>query len=153
MKITVLWVGRARDPSFLALQEEYARRIRGYCDLKLVAVKSSGRPEAALAMEAEAVQLMSQVQSADTVVALDAAGTLHSSEGFARFLSTQMERPVKNLLFLIGGSFGLSSKVKTRADYILSLSRLTFSHELARVLLLEQVYRAFTLLHHHPYHK
>ena len=94
---------------------------------------------------------MTSVGQADFVVALDPAGRSYSSKTFPEFLDRHMNENPRDIVFVVGGYGGLSDTVKKRADLLWSLSELTFSHDLARALLLEQLYRALSIINHHPY--
>jgi 23S rRNA (pseudouridine1915-N3)-methyltransferase len=104
-------------------------------------------------MSLEGEQLLARVSSSDCLVLLDPAGQSLTTEKFAVFLAKQRDTSSRTLVFSIGGHEGFSEEVRLRANRILSLSPMTFTHELARCLLLEQIYRAFSILHHFPYHK
>ncbi len=152
--LTVAAVGRLREPHWQAAQDEYARRLRRYTDFQLVEVKDVvGRalPDtAAAAREGEA--LLAAAPRGARLVLMTAAGRQHSSPELAAWLQTHMEQ-VGTLAFLIGGPVGFDPATIAAAHEQLALSRLTLPHELARVVLLEQLYRAFTIIHGEPYHK
>lgn len=151
--ITIAAVGKLREPHWQRAQEEYVRRLGRYTDLTLVEVKDvAGKaiPEAvATAREGEALL---NAASGKRTILLSPIGRRMTSSELAHFLQTQLEL-YGDLAFLIGGPGGFNEAVVTAADEQLSLSPLTFPHELARIILLEQLYRAFTILHGEPYHK
>lgn len=152
--VTIAAVGRIREPHWQAAQDEYTRRLTRYTDFQLVEVKDVvGRalPDtAAAAREGEA--LLAVAPRGSRLVLMTAGGRQHSSPELAAWLQTQLEQ-YGTLAFLIGGPVGFDPATAAAAHERLSLSRLTFPHELARVVLLEQLYRAFTILHGEPYHK
>ena len=152
--LTVAAVGRLREPHWQAAQDEYVRRLRRYTDFQLVEVKDViGRalPDtAAAAREGEA--LLAAAPRGARLVLMTAGGRQHSSPELAAWLQTQLEQ-VGTLAFLIGGPVGFDPATIAAAHEQLALSRLTLPHELARVVLLEQLYRAFTIIHGEPYHK
>jgi 23S rRNA (pseudouridine1915-N3)-methyltransferase len=152
--ITVAAVGKLREGYWQAAQDEYVRRLGRYTDFRLIEVKDAigkSLPDAvALAREGE--QLLAAVPRGARVVLMAADGREMSSAELAGFLQTQLES-YSELIFLIGGPLGFDPAVATAAHDRLALSRLTFPHELARVILLEQLYRGFTILHREPYHK
>ncbi|MBN2354985.1 23S rRNA (pseudouridine(1915)-N(3))-methyltransferase RlmH [candidate division KSB1 bacterium] len=155
MKIGLITVGKPTDPHYHALCEEYVRRIRHYLPLhwemvRPVRIKSISDAEAR-AREAEL--LNAKFSSQQWVVALDRSGAEFDSRTFASWLQKRLNDGNKSLAFLIGGPLGLDRSIVEKADQTISLSRLTFAHELAAVVLLEQIYRAFNLLHGGKYHK
>jgi 23S rRNA (pseudouridine1915-N3)-methyltransferase len=152
--LTVAAVGRLREAHWQAAQDEYARRLRRYTDFQLVEVKDVvGRSlpdDVAAAREGE--QLLAAAPRGARLVLLSAGGRQHSSPELAVWLRTHLEQ-VGTLAFLIGGPIGFDPATIAAAHEQLALSRLTLPHELARVVLLEQLYRAFTIIHGEPYHK
>jgi 23S rRNA (pseudouridine1915-N3)-methyltransferase len=144
MKIKVAWIGKTKEPAIQALTEEYLKRISRYADVAGVALKD----EAAILSLAAGEK---QQKDRHTLVILDSRGKQFSSEELAAFLEREQVNATP-LLFAIGGSDGFSEEARRQARFALSLGRMTLPHELARVVLLEQLYRAFTILKHHPYH-
>ena len=122
-------------------------RVERFLPVEVVELKDPKRPEE------EAAKLLAALDTADRVVALDPRGKAWTSEQFATFVSKHMREDSRRLTFVIGGFSGLADSVKKRADVLWSLSPLTFTHDLTRVLLLEQLYRALTIIHNHPYSK
>lgn len=152
--ITIAAVGRLRERHWLAAQEEYVRRLRNYTDFKLVEVKDAvGKsvPDA-VAMAREGEQLLAAVPRGGWIILMDAGGRQMSSPSLADYLQAQLEAH-GDLVFFIGGPLGFDPALASAAHERLALSPMTFPHELARVVLLEQLYRAFTILHGEPYHK
>ena len=152
--LTVAAVGRLREAHWQAAQDEYARRLRRYTDFQLVEVRDVvGRalPDGVAAAR-EGEQLLAAAPRGARLVLMTADGRQPSSPELAAWLQTQLEQ-VGALAFLIGGPVGFDPATAAAAYERLSLSRLTFPHELARVVLLEQLYRAFTIIHGEPYHK
>ena len=159
MKITVIAVGKIKEKYFNAAIEEYVKRLGRYCRPEIMEVADEKTPDGAgesLELQIkrkEGERILQKLPENAFVVALDMAGeALVSGE-----LAAQMERwnvnGISHLVFLIGGSLGLAPEVLARADYRLSFSRMTFPHQLMRVILLEQVYRSFRIRNHEPYHK
>jgi 23S rRNA (pseudouridine1915-N3)-methyltransferase len=140
VKIKVTWVGRTKDPAIQALTDEYVKRITRHAEVEAIALKD----------EAAVLKFMARVPA--TRVLLDAAGKQMSSEEFAAFIRNHQDRTPTPLIFAIGAASGFSAEAKRSASLTLSLGKMTLPHELARVLLLEQIYRAFTILTGHPYH-
>lgn len=155
MKLLVLAVGRPRAPLAEAVAE-YERRAARYFSLDTVEVKeqTSRRAESpAAVMKEEGDRLLARLPAGMELVALDREGSRWSSEDLARYLGELQVRSSPGAAFVIGGAFGLAPEVTTRADRLLSLSDFTMPHELARVVLAEQLYRAGTILRGEPYHK
>ena len=153
MKITLIWVGKTRNREIGSLLTEYLQRLRHFCELSLIEVKPALEFQPELAKEREGERILARLHMDDFVVVLDPAGSGLSTEGFAGLINSKRELSLKNLTFVTGGHYGVSSSVKRKSQQVLSLSQMTLSHEIARLVLLEQIYRAFTLIHHIPYHK
>ncbi len=152
--LTVAAVGRLRERHWQAAQDEYTRRLARYTDFQLVEIRDVvGRalPDG-LAAAREGEALLAAAPRGARVVLMTADGRQLSSPELAAWLQTQLEQ-VGTLAFLIGGPVGFDPATVAAAHEQLALSRLTFPHELARVVLLEQLYRAFTIAHGEPYHK
>lgn len=137
-------MGKTRDPAIQSLTAEYIKRLSAYAQLEPLAVNS----------EAVLLKLAARTanRAASTLVLLDSRGRQFTSEEFARFLDGQQNRSPQPLLFGVGPADGFGEEARKAASLLLSLSKMTFPHELARVVLLEQLYRAFTILKGHPYH-
>jgi 23S rRNA (pseudouridine1915-N3)-methyltransferase len=152
--LAVVAVGKLRTPHWQAAQAEYLARLPHYCDVELIEVRDSlgsGLPEGvALAREGE--RLLQAAGNSHRLLALTPAGQHTTSEKLARFVARELGR-YGRIAFLIGGPLGFAPAVLQAAHVQLALSYLTFPHELARVILLEQLYRAFTILNNEPYHK
>jgi 23S rRNA (pseudouridine1915-N3)-methyltransferase len=146
MKLRVVWVGKTKNPHIAKMCTDYAERIRHFLRLDLVEVK-----EPKGGMHAEAEKILDVLEKSDRVVILDPKGKLWTSEQLARFVQQHMTSNSRHLTFVIGGYEGLADSVKTRADVKWSLSPLTFTHDITRVLLLEQLYRALAIIHNLPY--
>ena len=151
MKIKIVWIGKTKEPAIQSLTDEYLKRISRYVPMEGLAL----RDEAAL------LQLCGRAASAksskssggkSTLVLMDSRGKQFSSEEFARFLGDYRDRNPLPLVFAIGPADGFSETALGAAQQTMSLGKMTLAHELARVVLLEQVYRAFTILQGHPYH-
>lgn len=149
----VLAVGRARG-ELAAPVAEYERRAARYFPFEAVEVKEQpARGDGSKAMEAEGKRLLARVPPGVEVVALHRGGRSWSSDRLARYLAELGLRASPGAAFLIGGAFGLSPEVLARADHLLSLSAFTLPHELARLVMTEQIYRAGTIARGEPYHK
>ena len=142
MKLKIAWIGKTKDPAIQSLTTEYLNRISRYVEVE-------GLP---LADEAALLKLRDKSRPLHTLVLLDSRGKELSSEEFAEFLQNHQDRNPQSLVLAIGPADGFSDGVRKAANTNLSLGKMTLPHELARVVLLEQVYRAFTILKGHPYH-
>jgi 23S rRNA (pseudouridine1915-N3)-methyltransferase len=155
MRIRVLAVG-SRTPSWVRENcEDYAARLRSRLKLDLVEIAPALRGaerDARRAMRLEASRLLAALRPKEFVVALDEHGEEFTTRELAAWLAARL-RQGRDVAFLIGGADGLAAEVLARADFKLALSRLTLPHALARVLLMEQLYRAHSVLDHHPYHR
>ena len=159
MKITVVAVGKIKERFFEDAIREYEKRLGRYCRLEIVQVADERTPDGAgdalerQIKEREGERILAQIKDGAYVIALAIEGKMLDSEE----LSEQMERwkvgGISHAAFVIGGSLGLSEEVLSRADFRLSFSRMTFPHQLMRVILLEQIYRSFRIINGEPYHK
>ncbi len=143
MKIKVAWIGKTKEPAIQSLSDDYLKRLSRYADASGVVLKD----EAAVLALARG----ERTKERHKLVLLDSRGTQLSSEDLAEFLEREQVQALP-LLFAIGGADGFSEQARGHASLMLSLGRMTLAHELARVVLLEQLYRAFTILKNHPYH-
>ena len=153
MKIVLRWVGKTKNPWLARLIEEYQSRIRHFSDLTFSEVKPTQGLNIAQSVLVEGSRLLSKVDRDDYLIALDPLGQQIGSERFAEIIDERREHSLKKLVFVLGGAGGLSSAVKSRCQRLVSLSSMTFNHEMARLILVEQIYRALTLINQHPYHK
>ena len=155
MKVTLLVVGKVRGPMADPIRE-YEQRIRHYFSLQVVEVKEApggGRRSPEEVRAAEGERLLARVPPGSEVIALDRRGTQWSSEELAHHLESLAVSAHPGATLVIGGAYGLSPQVLERADRKLSLSAMTLPHELARLVITEQLYRAGTILRGEPYHK
>lgn len=141
-----IWVGKTKDKNWRALQEEYLSRLSHFVRCEIVEIKDSNK-------ETEGKLILEKVNQSPFVCILDVKGRSISSPHLAREIENWQNRAVKEITFIIGGAEGLASGVVEKADYSLSLSFLTFTHEAARVIFLEQLYRAYTIIRGFPYQK
>jgi len=153
VKLRVLAVGRDRSGLFAPAAEEYAKRLARYVKLEVVEVpearRHAGTPRA---KDEEGETLLARIGERDRVVLLDERGAEETSEVFARRVGRWLER-AQDVTLVIGGSDGLAESIRARGQETIALSRMTLAHRLARVILLEQLYRAMTILRGEPYHK
>lgn len=150
MKIRIAWIGKTKEPAIQALTDEYLKRIARYVQAEGVSV----RDEAALLEMCGRGSGKAGAKAAakSTLVLMDSRGKEFSSEQFAKFLGDYQDRNPLPLVFAVGAADGFSEPTRSGAQFTISLGKMTLAHELARVVLLEQVYRAFTILKGHPYH-
>ena len=145
MKIKIAWIGKTKEPAIASLTEEYLKRIARYAQVEGIIMRDEADLLTKFGKDAKAA-------TKSTLVLMDSRGKELSSEQFAKFLGDYQERNPLPLIFAIGGPDGFSSESRSVAQNVISLGKMTLAHELARVVLLEQVYRAFTILKGHPYH-
>jgi len=145
MKLTIAWIGKTREPAIQALTDEYLKRLSRYADAEGITLKDE---RALLGLAARD----HKTHSKQALVLLDSGGKQLSSEELAKFIADHQDRNPLPLLFAIGGADGFGDQARRTASFTLSLGKMTLAHELARVVLLEQLYRAFTILKGHPYH-
>ena len=134
---------------------EYQKRLSHYVRFEwteLPELKNTKNLREVTQKEEEGKRVLKQLSSQDTLVLLDEKGSQYSSKGFADFLQKRMNAGTKNLVFIIGGPYGFSAEVHARAQYKISLSAMTFSHQMVRLFVAEQLYRAFSILNNEPYH-
>jgi 23S rRNA (pseudouridine1915-N3)-methyltransferase len=145
LKIKIAWIGKTKEPAIASLTEEYLKRISRYVPVDGITLRDEG-------------DLLAKFRGASkngtksTLILLDSRGKEFTSEQFARFLGDYQDRNPLPLIFAIGGADGFTDAARSKANQSISLGKMTLAHELARVVLLEQVYRAFTILKGHPYH-
>ena len=153
MEVRVFWIGKTRLPGMTALTEEYSRRLGHFCEFRAQEIRSGSRKSGGAAkgtLGGEESAMLARAAGSHLVV-LDPSGRLWNSQEFAGFLKDLREGAKRAVSFCVGGAEGFSPGFQQEADLLLSLSPLTLPHELARIVLLEQIYRAWTLLAHHPY--
>lgn len=158
IKVKLITMGRLKEKYLSAACEEYKKRLSGYCNFEIVEIepqKLTDKPsdsQIQKALEKEAEQIKAKIPSGSTVFALCIEGKQFPSEKFAKKIETASDMG-QNLVFIIGSSYGLSDNIKSLADVKLSVSEMTFPHQLFRVMLLEQIYRAFKINEGSAYHK
>lgn len=159
MKITVIAVGKLRERYLKDGISEYAKRLSRFCDLQLAEVADEQAPESLSPPQEEQVKkkeadrISDKLKEGTFLIVLDVKGERKSSEGFADTLGTCFTSGRSNITFVIGGSLGLDAGLVKKADLRLSFSDMTFPHQLTRLILLEQLFRAFKIINGEPYHK
>jgi 23S rRNA (pseudouridine1915-N3)-methyltransferase len=155
MQIRLIAVGKTDHSAIQTLLEEYIKRLGFYIKFELEIIpdlKNSKNLSEAAQKEKEGELILKKVQSSDELVLLDEQGKQYSSMDFSDYLQKKMNAGLKQLIFVIGGPYGFSESVYQRANCKISLSKMTFSHQMVRVFFVEQLYRAFTILKNEPYH-
>jgi 23S rRNA (pseudouridine1915-N3)-methyltransferase len=150
MKFRFIWIGKTRDKNWKALQDEYLGRLSHFVKCEVVEVRDSAPHETS---EIEGKRFLELLNQKSFVCLLDVKGRTLSSPETARELEKWQTRSLKEVNFIIGGADGVSEEIRLRSDFMLSLSFMTFTHDMARVILLEQLYRAYTIVNGFPYQR
>lgn len=159
MKITIVCVGKIKEKFYMDAVQEYQKRLGRYCSLEIVEVADEKTKEEAadneinLVKNREGERILKKVRDDGYVIALAIDGVSLDSVELSEKIAGLGVHGISRIYFVIGGSLGLSDAVLQRADYKLSFSRMTFPHQLMRVILLEQIYRSYRIMNHEPYHK
>lgn len=154
MLISFIWLGKSKYAAYEELIDLYCRRLKHYCKYELIVLKElktkSIQPEELKQKESQL--FLSKINEGDYVILLDERGKQMDSIGLSEYLQKRMNASTGRVVFIIGGAYGVHSTLTDRADFIWSLSQLTLTHDMSRVLMLEQVYRSFTILRGEKYH-
>ncbi len=159
MGITVISVGKIKEKYLTMAIDEYSKRLSKYCKLSFIQVQDEKTPDNVSETvnnkikEIEGERILKNIKNSVYVIALAIEGKQLSSEQLASTLDNLAVTGKSDIVFVIGGSLGLSSQVLSRADYLLSFSKMTFPHQLMKVILLEQIYRSYRIIKNEPYHK
>lgn len=159
MKITLITVGKIKEKYLRDAIAEYSKRLSRYCKLEIIEVADEKTPDHASEVvedairDKEAERIMKQVRDDAYVITLEINGKQLSSEDLSAKINQLGIQGTSHIIFIIGGSIGLGKEVLARSDYALSFSKMTFPHQLMRVILLEQVYRSYRIINGEPYHK
>ena len=159
MKITLLTVGKIKEKFLRDAIAEYSKRLSKYCKLEIIEVADEKTPDHASEVveksirDKEGERLMRYIRDDDYVITLEIGGKMLDSVAFSRQLENLGIRGQSHIRFVIGGSIGLGDALVKRSDYALSFSKMTFPHQLMRVILLEQIYRSYRIMTNQPYHK
>lgn len=155
MKITLLCIGKTDDKFIQEGIDKYIKRLKHYISFNIIVlpdVKNVKSLSEAQQKEKEAELFNKNIQSGDFVVLLDERGKEYRSLEFSTFIEKKMVASVQHMVFLIGGPYGFAEEIKQRANSFVSLSKMTFSHQMVRLFFVEQIYRAFTIMKEEPYH-
>ncbi len=159
MKITIISVGKIKEKYYRDAIKEYEKRLSRYCKLEIIEVEDEKTPDKASdALEdqikaKEAERILKHIKDDAYLITLEIAGEMHNSEELAQKIEKLGTQGVSHIQFVIGGSLGLHNGVCNKADFALSFSKMTFPHQLMRVILLEQIYRSYRINNGEPYHK
>lgn len=159
MKYTIICVGKIKEKFYTQAVDEYVKRLSRYGKLEIIEVADEKTPDQAsetvnrIIKDKEGERILAQIREDAYVVVLAIEGKMLDSEELAAKMEALAVSGTSHMTFIIGGSLGLSEKVMKRADFSLSFSKMTFPHQLMRVILLEQIYRGCRIIHHEPYHK
>ena len=159
MIVKIICVGKLKERYLRDAIGEYTKRLGRYARVSIIeekdepAAEALSKRERAQILDTEGRRILDKINDRDYVVGLAIRGRELSSEDLASFIKDKMDHGSSTMCFVIGGSLGLSRDVENRADALISFSRLTFPHQLMRVILMEQIYRSFKIINHEPYHK
>jgi 23S rRNA (pseudouridine1915-N3)-methyltransferase len=156
MQIKFLWIGKTKNAAIRALVADYVERVRHLVPCEVIEARDISKRRSlgtAELIAAEGEELAKRIPAIGRLVALDETGSQFASRDFARWLETEQNSGARSITFVIGGPEGLSQMISRRANTILSLGKMTWTHEMCRVLLLEQIYRALCIMRNIPYHK
>ena len=159
MKITLITVGKSKEKYLKDAIAEYSKRLSRYCKLEIVEVADEKTPDNASDTVEDAIRdkegerILKYIKEDAYVITLEIAGKMLTSEEMAEKIEKLGVQGTSHIIFIIGGSIGLGREILKRSDYALSFSKMTFPHQLMRVILLEQIYRSYRIMNHEPYHK
>ena len=159
MKIKLICVGKVKEKFYVDAIKEYSKRLSAYTTLEIIEVPDEKTPDKASEAinlqikEKEGNAILSKVKQNDFVMLLDIKGKMYDSEELSELIENHMIDGKSEFIFIIGGSLGVSDQVKQRANAKISFSKMTFPHQLMRVIFLEQIYRSFKIMKNEPYHK
>jgi len=154
MKITLILVGKTTSPEIKSICADYFKRISHYAKTEEIIIENSAVKVtgAEKVKQKEGELILKKLATSDYVILLDDKGKENSSTQFAGYLESLFNQSMKNIVFIVGGAYGFSDELYKRANTKLSLSKMTFSHQIVRAIFAEQLYRAFTIIHNEPYH-
>jgi 23S rRNA (pseudouridine1915-N3)-methyltransferase len=155
MKILVIFVGKTSDDHLDILIKKYVQRINKYATFDIVVTKELKSQNFSSVEELKKMEgslLSKYIEPGDFIILLDEKGKEMTSIEFSKFVESQITRNIRRLIFIIGGAYGFSDEIYHRSNFLLSMSRMTFSHQMIRLFFVEQLYRAFTIMKGEPYH-
>ena len=152
MQIKLIVVGKTKEQFLESMMNDYIKRTQRFIEITVKVVKELNNNDSRLQKQQESENVLQKIESSDYVVLLDETGKKFSSTGFAQKIKSWQDGNTKSVVFVIGGAYGFSDELYKRANEKMSLSKLTFSHQMVRVVFLEQLYRAYSILNNEPYH-
>lgn len=154
MNINIISVGKMREKFMKSGVEEFLKRLQVYTSVNIIEIAAEDlKHDVNRAKEIEAEKILNKISPQACVIVMEIDGKQLTSEKFADKIKEINSGGFNQIVFVIGGAFGLTDSVKNRADFLLSLSKMTFPHQMARLILVEQIYRAFRIINNEPYHK
>ena len=154
MKIKLLVVGKTSESFLAPLISDYHKRINRFVNFEIIEINNIKikKANSLEIQKKEGIKILEKVDKKDQMFILDEKGKSYNSIDFSKFIENRMVNSSKNIIFIIGGAYGFSKKIYSRSNSIISLSKMTFSHQIIRLFMVEQLYRALTIINNHPYH-
>ena len=154
MKIKLLVVGKTSESFLAPLISDYHKRINRFVNFEIIEINNIKikKANSLEIQKKEGIKILEKVDKEDQMFILDEKGKSYNSIDFSKFIENRMVNSSKNIIFIIGGAYGFSKKIYSRSNSIISLSKMTFSHQIIRLFMVEQLYRALTIINNHPYH-
>ena len=154
MKIKLLVVGKTSGSLLVPLISDYVKRINRFVNFEIIEINNIKlkKVNSLEIQKREGVKILDKIDKKDQVFILDEKGKSYNSIDFSKFIENKIVNSSKNIIFIIGGAYGFSEKIYSRSNSIISLSKMTFSHQIIRLFMVEQLYRALTIINNHPYH-
>lgn len=153
MDIVLLVIGKTTDKNIVALCDDYQKRLVKYCSFKYLFIAGTkGIENPRIQTDQENILFQKQLKPSDTIILLDETGVQSDSRGFSKFMEKRIVESRGRIVFIIGGAFGFNEEMKKKASFTVSLSKMTFNHQMVRLIFMEQLYRAFSILNNEPYH-
>ena len=154
MKIKLLVVGKTSGSFLVPLISDYVKRINRFVNFEIIEINNIKlkKVNSLEIQKKEGVKILDKIDKIDQVFILDEKGKSYNSIDFSKFIENKIVNSSKNIIFIIGGAYGFSEKIYSRSNSIISLSKMTFSHQIIRLFMVEQLYRALTIINNHPYH-
>ena len=154
MKIKLLVVGKTSESFLAPLISDYHKRINRFVNFEIIEINNINikKANSLEIQKKEGIKILEKVDKKDQMFILDEKGKSYNSIDFSKFIENRMVNSSKNIIFIIGGAYGFSKNIYSRSNSIISLSKMTFSHQIIRLFMVEQLYRALTIINNHPYH-
>lgn len=154
MKIKLLVVGKTSESFLAPLISDYHKRINRFVNFEIIEINNINikKANSLEIQKKEGIKILEKVDKKDQMFILDEKGKSYNSIDFSKFIENRMVNSSKNIIFIIGGAYGFSENIYSRSSSLISLSKMTFSHQIIRLFMVEQLYRALTIINNHPYH-